>query len=171
VTPLEEWVIRLTALDTYRRLGELASQQRAAGAQGGTRTPALFLVSFFSEQPEVSFQPQDLELVNRGRRYRPLLVRGITSGWGTERLSQRETQTAIYSFDPGIDLTLDLTVEYGDARSGEWTRILQLLQTEAARARARSGGRNRAESRNGGTGAGAPGEVSQPSRPYFRILR
>ena len=140
VTPLEEWVIRLTAQDTYRRLSELAVQHRAAiEERTGTPAATLFLVSFFSEQPDVTFAPQDLQLVNRGRLHRPQLVRGITTGWGTERLSQRETQMAVYAFEPGIDLSLDLTVEYGDARSAEWSRVLQLLQAEAGRARARAG--------------------------------
>jgi hypothetical protein len=49
-----------------------------------------------------------------------------------------------------VDLESDLEVEFGGARTADWTRILPRLETELARARARAG---------------------QPSRPNFLILR
>jgi len=163
VTPLEEWVIRLTAPDTHRRLGELSAQHRpVVEERTRTRGPRLFLVSFFASVPDTPFHPDDLQLVNRGRTYRPLLVRGITSGWGIQRLGSQETQTAVYAFDPGVDLRLDLGVEYGEARSGEWSRILEALEAERARVRARAA-RGRAP---------APRvRTPQESSPYFLILR
>ena len=76
VTPLEEWVIRLTAPDTYERLRGLASSHGPRASRGSvTGAASLFLVSLFSYQPDVTYQPEDLLLVNRGLRFRPLLVR------------------------------------------------------------------------------------------------
>ena len=48
VTPLEEWVIRLTAPDTYARLSALAASHRAeVTRRTGVETASLFFVSIF----------------------------------------------------------------------------------------------------------------------------
>jgi hypothetical protein len=139
VTPLEEWMIRLTAPDTYARLSELkAAHISAAERETGFASPALFLVSFFSDEPSVTYEPEDIDLVDRGRRYRPLLIRPVTSGWGTRRLGQRETRMAVYAFDPAVDMDMGLVLEYGDVRNHQWDGILQALQAEHARVRARA---------------------------------
>jgi len=64
----------------------------------------------------------------------------VTPGWGRQRLSQEETQMAVYAYGPGLDLDQDLAAEYQDSRAGGWDRILQEIQAERARvlARARS---------------------------------
>lgn len=142
-TPLAESIIRLTAPDTYERLRGLKEEHRSALVRrSGFDDTALFLVSFFSYQPDVVFEPEDVHLLNRGLRYRPLGIRPVTPGWGAQRLAQEETQMAIYAYDPGLDLEQELTVEYQDVRRGGWERILQVVQAERARvlARARSGG-------------------------------
>jgi len=139
VTPLEESVIRLAAPDTYRRLGELALRHRGPlQRRAGSSDVTLFLVSFFSDEPGTVFQPEDVQLVNRGRQHRPLAIQGVTGGWGTQRLRQQETQMAVYAF-PELDLSLALTAVYGDARTEEWERILRTMEVERARVRARAG--------------------------------
>lgn len=138
VTPLEEWMIRLTAPDTYRRLSDLASGHRAAlERESGQEAPALFLVSFFSDEPNVPFEPEDLHVLDRGRRFRPVAVRPLTGGFGNRRLAQRETRMAVYAFEPAVRLDMGLVVEYGDVRNTQWDAILQHLQSELARVRAR----------------------------------
>jgi len=142
VTPLEEWVIRLTAPDTYARLQGMARAhgERAAGMAVGPSS-SLFLVSFFSYQPNVTYQPEDLELVNRGLRYRPRGIAPVTPSWGLQRLGQQETQMAVYAFGEGIDLETDLVVEYEGLRNEIWrAQIIPLLRAEAAKVRARAGG-------------------------------
>jgi hypothetical protein len=102
--------------------------------------PRLFLVSLFSYQPNVTYEPEDLLLVNRGLRFRPLGIAPITPSWGTQRLAQQETRMAIYAFDEGIDLGTDLVVEYQELRNDVWRgRILPLLDAERAKVRARGG--------------------------------
>ncbi len=140
VTPLEEWAIRLTAPDTYQRLSGLARLNRSElNNRGGEGEAALFLVSFYSSRQGESFEPEDVYIENRGRRYRPRSIRPVTGDWGTGRLNQRTPQIAVYAYDSGIDLTLDLSVEYRGARNMDWTFILQRLQEERARARTRAG--------------------------------
>jgi hypothetical protein len=147
VTPLAEWVIRLTAPDTYRRLHATVEQLGPERTTG--RLP--FLVSFFTDVGGGALvEPRELTLLNRGRRFRPELIQGLTSGWGSGRLDQGRPAQAVYLFDGAVDLESDLEVEFGGARTADWTRILPRLETELARARARAG---------------------QPSRPNFLILR
>ena len=85
------------------------------------------------------FRPEDVQLVNRGRRQRPLLIRSVTSGWGAERLEQEVTQLAVYAFSEGVELEQALTVEYGLAVASGWEEILRRLEVERARARGRAG--------------------------------
>ena len=140
VTPLEEWVVRLTAPDTYARLSGLASTyRREIATRTGDDSPALFLVSFFGRLPGAAFTPEEVQLVHRGRRLRPALIRPMTTGWEHRRLEAGETQTAIYAFDEEIDLEQPTALEYGEATGSAWDEILQRLETERTKARGRAG--------------------------------
>jgi hypothetical protein len=142
VTPLEEGIIRLTAPDTYERLRGLAEIHgpRATGTALPSQS-SLFLVSLFSYQPDVTYEPEDLLLVNRGLRLRPQGIAPITPTWGTQRLGQQETRMAIYAFEGGIEWEADLVAEYQQLRNEAWRdQILPLLQAERAKVRARAGG-------------------------------
>jgi len=140
-TPLEESVIRLTAPDTYQRLSGLAHTHRdRLLARSGAREVTLFLVSFFSYQPSVVFQPEDLTVVTEGIRLRPAAVQGMTPGWGSQRLGQQETQLAVYAFPTRVDFDTGLVAEYGTARHDGWDRLIPLLQAERAKIRARATG-------------------------------
>lgn len=139
VTPLEEWVTRLTAPDTWSRLNSLAATHGAEAARRAGEPTRLFLVSFFSATAGASFRPDDVRLVSRGSRLRALAVRAVTGGWGTERLEAERTETAVYAFPATADLEQPLTLEYGTESTSAWTGILRRLDQERARARARSG--------------------------------
>ena len=140
VTPLEEWVIRLTAPDTWSRLSSVSSVHRAEVVrQTGIANPSLYLVSFFSQTPGAAFHPHDVQIENRGRRQRPLVIRPLTPGWGEERLEQERAQLAVYAFPDEVDLEQPLTVEYGDDVGSGWDAILRRLEMERGRARARAG--------------------------------
>jgi hypothetical protein len=142
ITPLDEGIIRLTAPDTYERLRGLAQVHgpRAARTTMGVQA-TLFLVSLFSYQPDVTYEPEDLLLVNRGLRLRPQGIAPITPSWGTQRLGQQETRMAVYAFDGGIEWEADLVPEYLHLRNEEWQdRVFPLIQAERAKVRARAGG-------------------------------
>jgi len=130
VTPLSEVVIRTAAPDTYERLHALAeSRRKDAESRSGTMDPQLFLVSFFSYQADVSFQPEDLQLIHHGRPMRAAIL-PITPGWGTQQLKQQDLQSAIYAFSEPIDYDRPLVVQYGTTQSGAWDQIISRLQTE-----------------------------------------
>ncbi len=134
VTPLAEFVTRLLAPDTYERLHALSTSLLEPGQER-----SLFLVSFFSYEPDVTFTPEDLQLVHQGRIMRAILVRPVTSGFGRQRLQQQETQSAVYVFDEPINYELPITVRYGLNEAGDWLPILQRLERERSRVRARTG--------------------------------
>ncbi len=140
VTPLAESVIRTAAPDTYRLLSGLAGRAMAeAVRQTGSGDPALFLVSFYSDSPDVAFVPDELQLIVQGLRQRPDAILPVTPGWGGRRLAQRQTETAVYAFAGRVDLESDLVVAYGLVESAQWRALLPRIQAERARARARGG--------------------------------
>lgn len=139
-TPLDEGVIRMTAPDTYQRLSGLAATNRAALEQRAfTSDLSFFLVSFFSYDANITFVPEDLLLMSQGLRYRPLAIQPVTPGFDRRRLNQQETQMAVYAFDTGIDLEVDLVVQYQATESAAWDVIIPEIQAERSKVIARSG--------------------------------
>ena len=142
--PLSEWVIRLTAPDTYRRLNgykvsraeEVLELTQRAGERGW---PLVAFVTFFSRSVEESFEPYDLQVSNQSRLYRPFDVIPVTPDFGRARLGQQESQVALYLFSPEIDLNLPTVVRYGDAESDRWNSIRGTLDSERSRANSRAG--------------------------------
>lgn len=148
VTPLAEAVTRVTAPDTYQRLSGLARAHRSAVPPESV----LFLVSFFSEQPGTRFIPEEVQIITRGLRVRPVAIAPVTPSWGQRRLQQRQTEMAVYAFPSDVDLESDLVVAYELEENSAWSSILARVQAERARARARAG-------------------IGQLSSSYFEILR
>jgi hypothetical protein len=141
VTPLAESVTRVTAPDTYRRLSGLVARFGPAAARAtGVAEPSLFLVSLWSEAPNATFVPEELQLISRGVRVRPGAVLAVTPGWGQRRLRQRETEMAVYGFGQAVDLESDLVVAYGLVESAQWAAIHPAVLAERARAAARARG-------------------------------
>ncbi len=135
VTPLQRSVTHVTAPDTERRLTTLVAQHASAGREDGS---GLFLVSLFSDRPDVGFVPEDIQLIAQGFRLRPARIQPLTPTWGQRRLRQREQELAVYDFGAGVDLERDLVLVYGLVQGAQWSAILQRIQAERARARARA---------------------------------
>ncbi len=147
VVPLSEWVIRLTAPDTYRRLNgfkvargaEILERSSRAGERGW---PLVLFVTFFSQAVEEKFEPHDLQIRNQGFVYRPLDILPVTPDFTRERLRQQETQIALYLFPPEIDLDLRTEVSYGNGSSFRWDGIRSILDSELALVNSRAGARS-----------------------------
>jgi len=141
VTPLAESVTRLAAPDTYQRLSALVGQVHAELVRrSGASSPTLFLVSAYSESPDVPFVPEEIQIISNGVRMRPAAIVPVTAGWEQRRLQQRQAEMAVYAFTGGVDLESDLVVVYGLEESSGWSAILPRLRAERARVRARAGG-------------------------------
>jgi hypothetical protein len=142
VTPLDESVIVLAAPDTYQRLhGMVASRAeriRQMAERAGTRgDPKVFLVSFFTYGQQAQFDPTALQLLSQGILYFQQGILPLTPEWGREQLKQQETQSALYLFDPAIDLNVVFELEYSGARSFAWAQIIRTLQAERGRVMSR----------------------------------
>ncbi len=142
VTPLAEEVIRLAAPDTYDRLRALgASREAEAEALARSDHAVLFLVSFFSREPNVEYSPDELQISHRGRVQRPAGIVPLTTGWGRQLLQPQQTQSAIYAFEPPFDYDLPLTVRYGLLQSDAWSQsVLPRIEEERNRVVSRAGG-------------------------------
>ena len=138
VTPLNENVIRLFAPDTYRRLHALAESRRSEASKGiGTRE--LFLISFYSYEPDVTFQPEDVQLEHQTRTLRPDVIVPLTPGWGKQRMMQQENQSAIYAFEGPIDYQQDLVMHYGMEQTSAWHDMITRMHVERTKIKTRSG--------------------------------
>lgn len=134
VTPLLPWVLEAAAPDTQARLARIAEEHGAALAEGsGGPDPVLMLVTLSALQPDTEFRPGDLHMVARGLRERPLAIRGISPGWGTGRVGQQRTAVAVYAYPGTMDLTRELTVEYGAFSDGSWVNIVPRIEAERGR--------------------------------------
>ena len=143
VTPLHEAVIRLAAPDTYQRLHGMATSRKAridelAQRAGAQETPLVFLVSFFTYQVQERFEPSTLQILSRGILYRPVGILPLTPEWGREQLKQQQSESALYLFDPAIDLRIGVDVEYGGVRSFGWASIIRVLEAERSRVLSRA---------------------------------
>jgi hypothetical protein len=140
--PLDENLIRLLTPDSYRALRDLQESNKQAIAavtrRTGGRAPDLWYVSFYGVQPDVHFSPMELVITSSGRDFRALEILPLSSGFGEQRLTQRETQSAIYLFDDAIDLDQPLTVTFQNVRNEDWEQILTRIERERALVRARA---------------------------------
>jgi len=140
--PLDENLIRLLTPDSYRALRDLQESNKQAIAavtrRTGGRVPDLWYVSFYGVQPDVHFSPMELVITSSGRDFRALEVLPLSSGFGEQRLRQRETQSAIYLFDEAIDLDQPLSVTFQNVRDDSWEQILTRVERERALVRARA---------------------------------
>lgn len=140
--PLDESVIRLLTSDSYRALRELQESNKssisAVTRRTGGQPPDLWYVSFYGIEPDVHFSPMELIITSGGRDFRALDIIPLSSGFGEERLKQRETQSAIYLFDGAIDLDQPLTVTFQTETNSGWEQTLQIIERERALVRARA---------------------------------
>lgn len=143
VTPLHEAVIRLAAPDTYQRLHGMVESRKdvieeEARHAGSHDEPLVFLISFFTYQPQERFDPTTVAILSQGILYRPLAILPLTPEWGREQLKQQETQAALYLFSSTIDLRVAFDVEYGGVRAFDWASIVGVLEAERGKVLSRA---------------------------------
>jgi hypothetical protein len=142
--PLDENVIRLLTPDSYRALRDLEQSNRVAiervTRRSGGRRPAAWYVSFYGLQPDARFSPMELVIMSAGQDFRPLDVIPLSTGFGEQRLRQRETQSAVYLYPGEIDVDHPLVVTFQGERDATWEQILQRIERERALVRARASG-------------------------------
>jgi hypothetical protein len=142
LTPLEESVIRTLSPDSYRALRELVESRRTAitrlATQHGLQRGSVWYVSFYGLAPEARFSPLELTLSSAGRDFRPVEVIPLTSGFGSQRLQPRETQSALYLFDDAVDVNQPLTVSLAGQQNTTWATTLRMIERERVLIRSRA---------------------------------
>jgi hypothetical protein len=140
--PLDESVIRLLTPDSYRALRDLQESNRriieGIARRSGGRTPDIWYVSFYGLQDNARFSPMELVITSGGQDFRPLDVIPLSTGFGEQRLKQRETQSAVYLYPGDIDVDHPLTVSFQGQQSVIWEQLLQRIERERALVRARA---------------------------------
>ena len=142
-TPLDESIIRVLAPDSYRSLRDRRESERdriaALAARYGVRGFSIWSISFYGLEPDVRFSPMDVIVSSVGRDFRPIELIPLTSGFGENRLDQRDTQSALYLFDDAVDVNQPLTVMVETTRSAGWQETLRVIERERALVRSRAG--------------------------------
>ena len=142
--PLDESVIRLLTPDSYRALRDLEESNRrtieSITRRTGGRRPDLWYVSFYGREENARFSPMELVITSGGQDFRPLDVIPLSTGFGEQRLRQRETQSAVYVYPGDIDVDHPLVVSFQGQQSVIWEQLLQRIERERALVRARSSG-------------------------------
>ena len=134
--PLEESVIRTLAPDSYRTLHAIRESKRAAleslRARNGLAGVQAWYVTYFNvQQGDARFDAFDFLVHSAGQDFRPLDALPITPGFGDGRVAQRGQSSAIYAFDPQIDLNQPLTVTALGQQTTVWgDTMLPLIERE-----------------------------------------
>lgn len=140
--PLDETVIRLLTPDSYRALRDLEESNRRTidgiARRSGGRSPDLWYVSFYGLEENARFSPMELVITSGGQDFRPIDVIPLSTGFGEQRLHQRETQSAVYVYPGDIDVDHPLTVTFQGQQSVLWEQVLQRIERERALVRARA---------------------------------
>ena len=141
--PLDESVIRVLSPDSYRALRDLLESRRAeidrVAQRHQLRDRQVWYLSFYGLEPEAPFTPQDVYVTSVGRDFRPIEILPLSRGFGEQRLSQREVQTALYVFEDGINVEQPLTVTVESRPNANWGTTLRLIERERAMIRSRAG--------------------------------
>ncbi len=140
--PLDETVIRLLTPDSYRALRDLEESNRriidGIARRSGGRSPDLWYVSFYGLEENARFSPMELVITSGGQDFRPIDVIPLSTGFGEQRLRQRETQSAVYVYPGDIDVDHPLTVTFQGQQSVLWEQVLQRIERERALVKARA---------------------------------
>ena len=140
--PLDESVIRLLTPDSYRALRDLEESNRRTidgiARRSGGRSPDLWYVSFYGLEENARFSPMELVITSGGQDFRPIDVIPLSTGFGQQRLRQREKQSAVYIYPGDIDVDHPLTVSFQGQQSVLWEQVLQRIERERALVKARA---------------------------------
>jgi len=145
--PLDESVIRTLAPDSYRTLHAIRESKKAGlealRIRNGLASIQAWYVTFFNiQQGDARFDAFDLLVHSVGQDFRPLDALPLTPGFGDGRVAQRGQQSAVYAFDPQVDLNQPLTVTSLGQQTTVWgDTMLPLIEIERSSVWSRAAGK------------------------------
>jgi hypothetical protein len=139
--PLHQSVLEVLAPDSFRAMSEQLRFRRdridRAAQTHGVAGFSIWYVTFQGLEPDARFSPGELVISAAGRDFRPIEIIPLSSGFGQQRIQQGQSQTAMYLFDPALDVQQPLEASIGDARTDEWSAIIRAIEREHLRLRSR----------------------------------
>lgn len=137
ILPLDEGLLRLLSVDSYRALTSLVAEFRpkvdTLATSRGIRQPGLALVTFYGLAPNTRFDPQLLTLLSRNQFYRPVAILPLSPTFSNQQLDVRGQASAIFLYEQPIPVLEAFTVNYLSASTSEWERKLTRINAERAR--------------------------------------
>jgi hypothetical protein len=136
--PLDESVIRTLAPDVYQSYHAIAESRAAQIDRLRTRMGLAGVQSWHVQLSnlnpgEARYDPKGMQIRSSGRDFRPLDVIAITPGYHDGRLAQSRNATALFVFDPAVQLAQPLVVTLAGVQSESWVAVLiQRLDRERA---------------------------------------
>ncbi len=136
VLPLDESVIRTLAPDSYGTLHAIRESKKAAleavRVRAGLPAVQAWYVTFFNvQQGEARFDAFDVVIRSVGQDFRPIDALSILPGFGEGRVAQGRSVSAVYAFDPQINLNQPLTITSLSQVSTVWAdNVLPLVDRE-----------------------------------------
>ena len=134
--PLEENIIRTLAPDSYATLHAIReskkTQLEAARARSGLAGVQAWYVTFFNvQQGDARFDAFDVLIRSVGQDFRAVDALALQPGFSEGRVAQRGQVSAVYAFDPQIDLNQPLTLTALGQQSTVWgDNVLPLIERE-----------------------------------------
>jgi len=137
--PIDPWVTDLLAPDSRRTMNGFITANRerleTARLQHGEDRLSVWYVTFYAVEPDVRFSASEVGITSAGRTFQPLEVFPLSAGFNEQRLSQGQSQSALYLFSGDVIISQPLEVSVAGIRNSEWESVLRTLDRERARAR------------------------------------
>lgn len=136
VVPLDERLLKLLTVDTYRSLHDIARirgrEIDSVSRQHGVSAPGLLLVTFFGRRQGARFDPQNINLQMRNQLWRPIGAVPYSTNFNSQQLDVRQQATGIILFEEPIPVFEEFGVSYL-ATSADWEGKLNKIRRERSR--------------------------------------
>lgn len=132
ITPLDDAILKYSTDDTRRTYTTITMSHPELSEYPDSKK---FLVLFQGrKEPEVYFEPTELEIFQQGNRFRPEKIIPHTSTFDKRILKFYGTpEMAIYVFSKEIDLEFPIIFKYRTLENKDWERILTAWKDAKAR--------------------------------------
>jgi hypothetical protein len=132
ITPLDEAILKYSTEDTRRTYTAIITSHPELSHYTESKK---FLVLFQGRsEPEVYFEPTELEIFQQGNRFRPEKIISHTSTFDKRVLKFYGTpEMAIYAYSKELNLEFPITFKYRTLENKDWDRILTAWKNAKAK--------------------------------------
>jgi hypothetical protein len=126
ITPIDESILRYCTEDTRNLYRTILSSHLDADLD---TTGTVFLYQYQGrDDPEIRFDPTDVDIMQQAKRYKPLRIIPHTPGFDQRILPFYGTpQMALYVYPEGIDFEFPMTFRYDGMTTDDWDDVIQRI--------------------------------------------